>query len=119
MAYIAESKYGRETQDKLMEAIFTRYFLKGETPCDRDVLLAAATEAGLDREECEKVIADDDAFAAEVEEQKRRFAARVSGVPHFIISHGGRRLEFGGAQPPDVFAEAFVDLLGIDELVVE
>eukprot|EP00976_Prorocentrum_cordatum_P081546 1184454-Prorocentrum_minimum.AAC.4 len=36
---------------------------------------------------------------------KRQKQERVTGVPHFLISAGGRPLSLGGAQPPEAFLE--------------
>lgn len=115
LACMAEIENGRETQDKFMESMFSRYFLGGETPCARETLLAACADAGMDVARCERVLDDDDLFADVVAEQKKKYASRVSGVPHFIISNdAGRKIELGGAQPPEAFADAFSELLGVD-----
>jgi predicted DsbA family dithiol-disulfide isomerase len=38
----------------------------------------------------------------------------VSGVPHFIVGDGKRRISLSGAQPPEAFLDAFEELGVVD-----
>jgi predicted DsbA family dithiol-disulfide isomerase len=68
-----------------------------------EVLLAAVTEAGLDRDRAQSVL-DSDAFAAEVRAAEERYhSLGIHSVPAVIIN--GRHLISGG-QPAAVFAQA-------------
>lgn len=94
-----------------MEAMFERYFIKSLAPCEKDVMLDAARAASLDVDKCKEILSSAD-FTLETEDEMRAHARGINGVPHFIISNGSRRLQFGGAQPPEVFIDAFEQLLG-------
>mmetsp|Transcript_41815 Transcript_41815/g.112017 ORF Transcript_41815/g.112017 Transcript_41815/m.112017 type:complete len:189 (-) Transcript_41815:168-734(-) len=101
-------KLGPAEQDRLVEALFDAYFAKSKFLGDRAVLLEAAATAGLDTKAAAAVIDDPNAMLKEVREELGRFGRGVSGVPFFIIG-GSTRLS--GAQPPEVFEDAFRSLL--------
>ena len=96
-----------EKREQLMDALMTAYFEQGKDVGDVDVLLAVAREAGL---------ADDELAGIEpalrqrsLEPQVRGMIAQVqqagvTGVPFFIIDD---RLAVSGAQPVEVFLDAF------------
>ncbi len=69
------------------------------------VLAAAAEKIGL--EGARAVLEDPDAYKAAVVDQLK-LSRGVSGVPYFIIDD---KVRLSGAQPPDVFAEAFQEIL--------
>jgi len=97
---------GAAAQDKAAEIIFHGYFAEGRAPNDRALLEAAAAAGGIDG----KALLDNpSAMSAEVQqelEQGRRIVD--SGVPHFVFrGDGGKATQFSGAQPPEMFAQAF------------
>lgn len=114
LATYAEREEGLEKQNAFMEEIFRAYFCEEKAPCDRGVLLAAAKSAGLDEAKAREVLDAPTAELGELDEQMRRFARGVSGVPFFIVSDGKKRFKLSGAQPAEAFLEVFEDL-GIDE----
>ena len=94
-------------QHAVIENLFAAYFTAGRDIGDRDVLLAIATESGLERDGAVQALADP-ALHAEVESLEA--LARnwnVSGVPTFIFD---RRTGFSGAQPLEVFVQVIDDL---------
>mmetsp|Transcript_381 Transcript_381/g.1238 ORF Transcript_381/g.1238 Transcript_381/m.1238 type:complete len:175 (+) Transcript_381:164-688(+) len=103
------ARFGAEKQNALVEALFKSYFVEEKAPCERDVLVAAAEEAGL--EGAEALLSDPQGCLQEVE-QELQHARGISGVPYFIVSNGSRTLTFSGAQPPDTFVEALEELSG-------
>jgi predicted DsbA family dithiol-disulfide isomerase len=91
-------------QDAVVEALFLAYFTDGRDLSDRATLAGIATEAGLERAEVDALLAGDgglDAVRAG-EEQARRLG--VSGVPLFVVNG---RVALSGAQPPELFLQAF------------
>ena len=91
-------------QDAVVEALFLAYFTEGRDLSDRATLAGIAAEAGLDRAEVDGLLAGDgglDVLRAG-EEQARRLG--VSGVPFFVVNG---RVALSGAQPPDLFLQAF------------
>ena len=96
----AESK-GK--QRELKHALLGAYFTDGRNVSDREVLVAAAAQVGLDAAEARQVL-DENRFADEVREQERFYQSQgVRAVPSVIVN--GRYLIQGG-QPPEVFEQS-------------
>jgi predicted DsbA family dithiol-disulfide isomerase len=94
---------GPARQHALKRALLQAYFTEGRSPEERDVLLRAAGQAGLDTE-CARDVLDTGQFAAEVREREQFYLARgIHAVPAVVVND--RHLIQGG-QPPDVFEEA-------------
>lgn len=94
-------------QHDVAERLFMAYWNEGKDVGDRKVLLAIATEAGLDATEISAKFeqeTDLEAVRAEVEQASRM---GVTGVPCFIL---GRKQGIMGAQPAQVLAEAIRQL---------
>ena len=90
-------------QHALKKALLRTYFTDGKSPADKDVLVAAATAAGLDGGEARRILDGDD-YAAEVREREQFYLnSGIHAVPAVIIN--GRHLIQGG-QPTEVFAQA-------------
>ncbi|MCP5150274.1 MAG: DsbA family oxidoreductase [Ectothiorhodospiraceae bacterium] len=90
---------------QVKEALFDRYFSRGDDIGERAVLLDVAVVAGLDRAESEAML-DGTRGAEEVrgfEQAAQRLG--ITGVPFFVVD---RRLGVSGAQPPEVLAEVLV-----------
>lgn len=92
---------GPAKQDKLVEVLFERYFLKGQALSSRQVLLDAAAAADLDG--AEALLASDQLHDEVWSEVESAYQAGVSGVPHFKIDGGGPGRELSGGQPPEAF----------------
>ena len=102
-------RWGHPTgkQHDVAERLFMAYWNEGKDVGDRKVLLAIATEAGLDAPEISAKFEQDtdlEAVRAEVEQASRM---GVTGVPCFIL---GRKQGIMGAQPAQVLAEAIRQL---------
>lgn len=102
------------TQDAVVEELFKNYFAEGRFLNDPQVLVEAATKAGIAEDDAQRIIQDESMQSAETtEELLFGQKMRVSGVPHFVItSESGGSLQLGGAQPPEMFQEAFEELAG-------
>jgi len=92
---------GAAKQDKLVEVLFERYFLKGQALSSRQVLLDAAAAADLDG--ADALLASDQLHDEVWSEVESAYQAGVSGVPHFKIDGGGPGRELSGGQPPEAF----------------
>eukprot|EP00397_Hematodinium_sp_SG-2012_P046831 GEMP01053039.1.p1 GENE.GEMP01053039.1~~GEMP01053039.1.p1 ORF type:complete len:177 (+),score=56.00 GEMP01053039.1:137-667(+) len=88
-------------QDALVEELFKNYFEQEKLISADDVLIAAADKVGLAG--ARELLAGD-AEADQVHHDLRTFAAKVSGVPFFIIND---REQLSGAQDPAAFIEIF------------
>lgn len=87
-----------------MEKLFGAYFTEGRNIGDHQTLIALVVEAGLDQSKAQGMLNSDDGMEAirEANQQARRIG--VGGVPFFIINGN---ITLSGAQPPDVFLDAF------------
>jgi len=95
---------GPDMQDKLVEILFRRFFMDGEDLGDKQVLVAAAIEAGLDGDIIKELLDSDrdlDMVAAE-DAQAREMG--VTGVPFFIIDE---KYALSGAQDATAFLQVF------------
>ena len=90
-------------QRELKHALLGAYFTDGRDVSDREVLVAAATQVGLDSAEARKVL-DENRYADEVREQERFYQSQgVRAVPSVIVND---RYLIQGGQPPEVFAQS-------------
>jgi len=100
--HLALEAGGPELQGRLKEALLAAYFVETENVADHATLRRLATEAGLDGERVDAVLAGDE-FADAVEADIRQAAAfGANGVPFFVID---RKYGVSGAQPTEVFTQ--------------
>jgi predicted DsbA family dithiol-disulfide isomerase len=89
----------RGVQDAAKERLLKAYFTDGEPIGEPETLARLATEAGLDPDEVQEVLAGD-RYATEVRSDERDAAGiGISGVPFFVVD---RTYAVSGAQPADV-----------------
>jgi predicted DsbA family dithiol-disulfide isomerase len=94
---------GGDHQRRLKHALLAAYHTRGENPGAHEVLLRAATEAGLDATQAAEVM-DSGRYADEVRERERFYQQLgIHSVPSVIVDD--RHLIQGG-QPPEVFEQA-------------
>jgi len=95
-------------QDAAVERLFQLYFIEGANLTDKQVLIDAAVEAGLERAVVERLLESD----ADLEETRAEISQAqqmgVTGVPAFII---GSRYAIMGAREPEVIAQAIVEVV--------
>lgn len=98
---------GPGEQHALKQALFRAHFTENRNLCDREVLVDAASEAGLDREQARTVLASG-AYLHEVRSRESLWQRRgISAVPSVVI--GGTHLIQGG-QPAEVYERVLRDL---------
>jgi predicted DsbA family dithiol-disulfide isomerase len=98
-----------ERQRALKHALLAAYHTDGRNPGATEVLLDAATAAGLDAAEARAVI-ESGRYADEVRAAERHFQQLgIHSVPSVIVDY--RHLIQGG-QPPEVFEQALRQLAG-------
>ena len=87
------------------ERFFKAYFIEGEAIGDRDTVERLAISIGLDPAEVKNVL-DTDLYADAVRQDEAiaQQELKVSGVPFFVFNN---RLAVSGAQPREVFQQAF------------
>lgn len=95
-------------QDAIVERLFRDFFIEGKDIGDREVLLAAARDCGMDP----AIVADLLAGEADKESVREEIASAqhigVTGVPFFILDG---KFALPGAQPPDVLKRAIAKVL--------
>ena len=88
---------------QVKERLMTLYFIEGADLSDREVLVRAAVDCGMDGELVRRLLASD-ADVSEVEAAATSASeAGVSGVPFYIF---GGALAVSGAQAPEYLASA-------------
>ena len=92
------------TQHAFAKAVFVAHFLEGKDVGDDGVLVELASAHGFGRAEAKGVLADRLALDATREEAAAASRQGVRGVPFTIF---GGKLAVSGAQPTDIFREAF------------
>ncbi|WP_330238285.1 DsbA family oxidoreductase [Streptomyces sp. NBC_00525] len=94
----------RGRQDELLTLAYRANFAEERSVFDDTVLLELAVEAGLDADEARAVLADPDAYAAEVRaDEEEASALGANAVPFFVFD---RRYGISGGQPAEVFTQA-------------
>jgi len=90
---------GAHIKQRLMEI----YFTEGGDLSDREVLVQAASDCGLDPDEVRRLLAGDADVATVEQAAKSAQEAGIDGVPFFVF---GNVLAVSGAQTPDYLADA-------------
>jgi len=88
---------------KMKQRLMELYFRDGADLTDREVLVQAAREAGLDPDEVRRDLASERDVAEVEAEAARANQAGINGVPFFIF---GNRIRVSGAQSPEILASA-------------
>ncbi|MDQ0569492.1 putative DsbA family dithiol-disulfide isomerase [Variovorax paradoxus] len=102
-------------QAGLKKLLLKAYFTDRQNPSDPDVLVRAATEAGLDAARAREILTSDE-FAAETRERERMYIdAGIHSVPAIIIND--QHLISGG-QPVEVFERALKQIAGAEPSAV-
>lgn len=95
---------GKGVQNAVAEALFLAYFTDGRDLSDRTTLAEVVAGAGLDRAEVDELLAGDMGLDVVKAGEERARRLGVSGVPFFIVNG---RVALSGAQPPELFRQAF------------
>ncbi|MFJ7154990.1 DsbA family oxidoreductase [Streptomyces sp. NPDC101118] len=91
-------------RDALLDLAYRANFAEERSVFDDDTLVALAVEAGLDEAAAREVLADGEAYAAEVRADEREAAELgANAVPFFVLD---RRYGISGGQPAEVFTQA-------------
>jgi predicted DsbA family dithiol-disulfide isomerase len=85
-------------QSEAKERFMRAYFTEGQPVGDRDALVRLAVDAGLAREDAERVLAGDEYADAVRSDEAEARALGISGVPFFVVD---RLYGVSGAQPAD------------------
>jgi predicted DsbA family dithiol-disulfide isomerase len=92
-----------ENGARMKQRLMDLYFTEGADLSDRDVLVRAAADVGLDPDRVREQLAGDADVERVTREAESAKDAGIDGVPTFIF---GGRLAVSGAQAPDYLASA-------------
>jgi predicted DsbA family dithiol-disulfide isomerase len=101
--WAAES--GKQTELKL--ALFDTYFTEQKNPDDIEVLIAVATQVGLDADEASAVLTDKRYEKAVKDEEQLWISRGIKVVPAIVFN---QQYLVSGAQDPDTIAELITKL---------
>ena len=88
---------------EMKQQLMDLYFTQGADLTDRDTLVKAAADVGLDANKVREALASDQDVAAVEQEALSAKEAGIEGVPCFIF---GGKFAVSGAQSPEHLAEA-------------
>nr|WP_180218087.1 DsbA family oxidoreductase [Streptomyces albus] len=95
---------GPAVHTALLDAFYRAMFADLLPLGDPETVVSVAAGAGLDEGGVRRVLADEDAYAADVRADEREAAALgATGVPFFVLD---RRFGVSGGQPAEVFTQA-------------
>ncbi|KAH0532813.1 hypothetical protein TsFJ059_001452 [Trichoderma semiorbis] len=100
-----QSSKGPETANKLIDALYERYFEKGEHPSRDEVLIGACVEAGISEEEAKKVVGDKEIGLAEVKAKLREVSRDVDAVPVVTVEGKRRDITLTGAKEVEEYVK--------------
>jgi predicted DsbA family dithiol-disulfide isomerase len=105
---LSELARDHELHEPFHNRLMDAYWAEGVNVGDPDELRGLAAEVGLDAAEVERVIADPSAYLELVDETTREAKSiGIHGIPAFVLD---KRLLLTGAQPLEVFRQAFAEL---------
>lgn len=96
--------------DAVAEALFNAHFAHGRNLAEAQTLVDAGAAGGLDRAAVEALLAGSEGAQAVREDMEQARALGISAVPFFVLDG---RLAVRGAQPPEAFADAIRQALGL------
>lgn len=102
LVHVAGEIGGADVAADVVERLMSAHFEHGRVVDDPEVLVAIATEAGLDAEPVRTALASDAGAGAVRADEAEAAALGIQGVPFFVAD---RRLGLSGAQPAEVFAQ--------------
>ncbi|MGD9845447.1 MAG: DsbA family oxidoreductase [Variibacter sp.] len=94
---------GNGNAGRMKQRLMDLYFTEGGDLTDREVLVRAAADCGLDAETTRKRLASDEDIETVTVQARRASEAGIDGVPCFIFDG---RFAVSGAQSPEYLADA-------------
>lgn len=86
--YLQQST-GPETVNRLIDALYTRYFEQGLHPSEDEVLITSCIEAGISEEDAKRVVLDKELGLDEVQTKLNEVRRDIDAVP--VITFEGKK----------------------------
>lgn len=102
----------RGVQVEMKERLMAAHFMEGRHVGREDELVDLAAEVGLEPEEVEKSLAEEEFLPAVHHDQQTADRLGIRGVPFFVVEG---RYGVSGAQAPEVFTEVLLRAAGQEE----
>lgn len=99
----AETKNDRDLVERVITRFYKVFFGDADNIADHDILVNAAAQAGLDRNEVEEVLSSDKYEDAVRKDEIEAYQSGVQGAPFFVLNN---KYAISGAQPYEVFVKA-------------
>lgn len=109
---LADSKDDPALTERIIKRFYQVYFSDGTSIADHDVLINAATEAGLARDEVEEVLNSDKYHDDVLRDETTAQQSGIHAVPFFVINN---KYAISGAQPYEVFVKALKQVQAEEE----
>ena len=100
----------------MKQRLMDLYFTEGADLTNRDVLVQAAADVGLDAEDVREALASEQTSREVEQEAQPAKDAGIDGVPMFIF---GGAFAVSGAQAPEDLAEAIERMAQADDAAAE
>ncbi len=113
LIYFAK-QHGKQLEMK--EALMKAYFTEGVDLTKVENLVDVASSIGLNSAEVNAFLVSNDGLIEVLAEEKLNTQRGISGVPFFIINN---QYGVSGAQPSEVFANAFLEISGQKKELVD
>lgn len=99
----AETKGDRDLVERVINRFYKAFFGDADNIADHDVLVNAAIQAGLERDEVEEVLSSNKYEDAVRKDEIEAYQSGVQGAPFFVLNN---KYAISGAQPYEVFVKA-------------
>ncbi|EHK45142.1 hypothetical protein TRIATDRAFT_87959 [Trichoderma atroviride IMI 206040] len=103
--YFQQAK-GSEAANKLVDALYARYFEQGLHPSEDEMLIASCVEAGISEEEAKKVVLDKELGLNEVQAKLSEIRRDVDAVPVVAIEGKKRDITLTGSKEIEEYLKA-------------
>lgn len=100
---LAQSKHDPALAQRVIDRFYQVYFNDGQSIADHEVLIKAASEAGLAEDEVRAVLASDQYQQNVRDDETEARQSGIHGAPFFVINN---KYGISGAQPYEVFVKA-------------
>ncbi|HEY9044435.1 MAG TPA: DsbA family oxidoreductase [Ohtaekwangia sp.] len=104
---IAQLAKEKGLQLNIVESLFKAYFTEGLNLADDKNLVAVAVKAGLNQDEVEQLLKDENALVQIALHEQEMYKLGISGVPFYIINN---KYGVSGAQASETFVKVLRDV---------
>lgn len=101
-----QEEKGPDVANRLVDALYSRYFTQSQHPSSEETLIGACVEAGIDEEEARAFVVDHDAGKRSVVEKIRTVGMDVDAVPVIVFEGRRRDLTLTGAKEVAEYVKA-------------